>query len=399
MRLIWTSDNADQFRSFCSFLKAKGIDFSIEEQVNRNWDSEQYGQRKYLLWIKEEDQVEESIQSLVRFLDNPQNPDFSSSTNPSLNSHASSVTQFLEERLHQPIEKKADIEIKKEFSGHMRLTALIILICSCLFLYDLYNEKTSEKKASQERLGISPVKRALLFDYPQSDELLDKVVALYGPDALSKPQDLPAPGKFLYEKALKEPAFPGYYPYIVAEAKELRGEKTNLPPVKEMHLFQKIREGELWRLFTPTLLHSDILHLFFNMIWLLLLGTQIEARLGSMRYILLMLIAGILSNTLQYLMTGPNFIGFSGIVCAMATYIKARQQVAPWEAYQMSSGTFLFICFFVGLLAVLSLVTFFLEVFQNASFPISIANTAHLVGALVGYSLGRMRFFAWQLRN
>ena len=65
----------------------------------------------------------------------------------------------------------------------------------------------------------------------------------------------------------------------------------------------------------------------------------------------------------------------------------------------MSASTFAFIMFFIGVLALLSVVTFMLEVFQNVALPINIANTAHLVGALIGYGLGKMRFFSWQLHK
>ncbi|MBS0654859.1 MAG: rhomboid family intramembrane serine protease, partial [Verrucomicrobia bacterium] len=149
----------------------------------------------------------------------------------------------------------------------------------------------------------------------------------------------------------------------------------------------------------PIFLHNDILHLFFNMIWLLVLGFQIEARMKPWKYILFIVIIAATSNTAQYLMTGPNFIGFSGVVCGMVTYIRARQKIAPWEGYQMSSTTFAFICFFIGILAVLSLATFLLDVFENVSFLIGIANTAHLVGASIGYILGRISFFSRQINS
>ncbi len=403
MRLIWTTDNADHFRVFCSYLETKGVTFTCDEQVVRDWGSDQYGTRKYQLWITEEDQVEKSVNSLIKFIDNPQSEEF---TKPSITApdvkKAISVTDYLEQRLKRPIVTN-DIEVRKQFTGHIRLTAFVILICSLLFLYELYQEKrlgTVPKEVRQEFVGLTPVRKALLFDYPHSYDLIDKIITLYGVDALAKPQELPEAGKHLYAQFLKEPVFSGFYPYIVSfSEKELGKVPEKNPPLKEVTLFDKIRQGEIWRLFTPALLHVDLLHLFFNMIWVLLLSTQIEARLGSFRLLIFMLITGVISNVAQYLMSGPNFIGFSGIICAMATYIRARQYVAPWEAYQMSSSTFAFIMFFIGVLALFSLVIFFLEVFQDTTLPIGIANTAHLTGALTGYFLGRTRFFAWQLHS
>ena len=39
--------------------------------------------------------------------------------------------------------------------------------------------------------------------------------------------------------------------------------------------------GQLWRLWTPMLLHANSLHLFFNMYWLYVLGSAIEIRKGT----------------------------------------------------------------------------------------------------------------------
>lgn len=403
MRLVWTCDNADQFRAFCGYLQAKCIHFTTEEQVINDWSSDAYGTRKYLLWITDEDQVDACIHWLDAFIQNPSSSEFAFQSPRELGPRtASSVTHYLEQRLRRPITTKEE-EIKKEFSGPIRLTAFIILVCSLLFLYELYNTKrdmATPSETRQELVGVSPVRKALLFDYPHSYELVDKIALLYGPNALAKPQELPEAGKFLYSEFLKEPVFRGFYPYILAFTQTQFGQTPEkIAPVAPDTLFEKIRAGEVWRLFSPALMHIDILHLFFNMIWVLLLGTQIEARIGSTRLLVLVLVSGTFSNIGQYLMSGPNFAGFSGVICAMATYIRARQQVAPWEAYQMSTSTFAFIMFFIGVLALLSVVTFFLKATQDISLPFAIANTAHIVGAATGYCLGRLDFFSWQLHR
>jgi GlpG protein len=289
-------------------------------------------------------------------------------------------------------EKKA--EPLEKIRPHIQITNFLILLCSLILLLELYSAKSQEEippQVQQMILTNSSVQKQLFFDYPEHFELIDKIIALYGYKALVKPNELPAPGKFLYEESLKTPWWQGIYPQLTKRQED----KKN---VRHAPLFEKIRQGEIWRLVSPILLHNDILHLFFNMIWLLLLGTQIESHISPFRYIFFILIVGILSNICQYLVSGPAFLGFSGVDVGMAFFIRARQKKAPWEGYLMSTGTFRFILFFITILTCISIGAFLLEVFGSYSFPMMIANTAHITGALIGWWLGSSRFFSWQHR-
>ncbi|HXF28858.1 MAG TPA: rhomboid family intramembrane serine protease, partial [Chlamydiales bacterium] len=239
-------------------------------------------------------------------------------------------------------------------------------------------------------ITTSPVEKALLFDYPTRYELLDKIATLYGYESLLKPQLLPAPGKFLYSTAEKNGVWQGIYPYFISSI------NNHVPHPEPAALFEKISEGQIWRFVTPIFLHGDLLHLFFNMVWLLVIGTQMEMRLSTSRYLFFIIISAIISNTAQYLVSGCAFIGFSGVICAIAFFIRQRQLRTPWEGYQLSRPTFQFILFFIGILTVLSFISFVLEATTLRVFPIAIANTAHLTGAIVGSLLGRLHFFAWQ---
>lgn len=75
-----------------------------------------------------------------------------------------------------------------------------------------------------------------------------------------------------------------------------------------------------WQLFTCIFVHSDILHLFFNMFGLLTFGTYVEKSLGSKEYLLLCFICGIFSNALSlviYAFLGywnVLLMGYSGVV-------------------------------------------------------------------------------------
>ena len=404
MRLIWTTDNIEQLRKFVYFLRSQGIECVDEERVERDWDNADYGIKNLTLWVYNEDQVATSQELLSQFLQNPNAPIYSQSSNPPIvpsnikieASHTPSTPTTEDDQnssLYSPLQQ-----------SRFRLTNFLILLCSILLLIGLWTTPKEEATAPNIKdtlLAVSPLEKALLFDYPRSYELLDKMISLYGYQSLLKPNNLPPPGKFLFETYLESQSWHGIYPQLISWGrlhltKQKESELASPELSKDVELFEKIRQGEIWRLVSPILLHGDILHLFFNMVWLLILGTQMEMRVGMWPFFWFIIAVAIVSNTCQYLVGGPAFIGFSGVVCGMAFFIRSRQKIAPWEGYQMSSGIFQFILFFIGILALLSVSAFFLEVYEVTSFPIAIANTAHLAGALTGYLLGRLDLFAWR---
>jgi GlpG protein len=381
MRCILTTDQAELFQKFTRLLDSKKITWHLEEKGTADWGSPDYGTKKYEVWIIDED----SVAQAKKLLDELQKT-------PSLFEQIQSdAPKPLLEQKSTPTEPPSPgqmIRKKRRFS----LTHFLLAFCSIILLLTIWSSPDSEKipRLVQEKLiATSPVEQTLLFDYPEKYELLDRIASIWGYEALLKPNELPPSGQFLYKNWLHTHAWNGIYPILVSHEKDMK------KSLKEAPLFEKIREGEFWRFITPVVLHGDILHLFFNMIWLLILGAQIESRVGLFRYFLLIILGAIIPNTAQYLVSGPAFIGFSGVVCAFAFFVYERQKKAPWEGYILSQGTFQFILFFIGALAFLSGVTFVLDFFGFGYFPIQIANTAHIVGALTGWTLGHFDFFSW----
>ena len=60
-----------------------------------------------------------------------------------------------------------------------------------------------------------------------------------------------------------------------------------------------LQQGEYWRAITSMFLHADTAHLFSNMIMLLFVGEGIERIMGSLHYLLLYLLSGLLGNALS----------------------------------------------------------------------------------------------------
>ncbi|MGE5607615.1 MAG: rhomboid family intramembrane serine protease, partial [Bacillota bacterium] len=94
-----------------------------------------------------------------------------------------------------------------------------------------------------------------------------------------------------------------------------------------------------WRFITPIFLHGNVLHLLFNMLWLVDLGGLIEQRKGTWRLGVLVGVAAILSNWAQYLWAGPAFLGMSGVVYALFGYVWMKSRYQPQEQMNLHENT------------------------------------------------------------
>ncbi|HEV8605551.1 MAG TPA: rhomboid family intramembrane serine protease [Tepidisphaeraceae bacterium] len=136
----------------------------------------------------------------------------------------------------------------------------------------------------------------------------------------------------------------------------------------------EIRQGQVWRLITPVLIHYGALHLIFNM-WLLRdFGTIIERQKGAWWLAILIVVIGIPSNLAQYIMAGPWFGGMSGVVYGLFGYIWMKGKFSPQEGLELHPNTIFF------------LVGWFLLCFTG--WVGHVANTAHAVGLLIGMAFG-----------
>ena len=141
--------------------------------------------------------------------------------------------------------------------------------------------------------------------------------------------------------------------------------------------FLEITKGEVWRLLTPIFLHGGALHLFFNMLWLYQLGGAIE-RLEKPWYLaILVIVTGTICNTAQYLISGPNFIGMSGVVYALLGYTWMMGTYQNRSRYFISQGTVTFMMVW--------LVICLVGIIPN------VANTQHVAGMVLGSAWGYLR--------
>jgi len=134
--------------------------------------------------------------------------------------------------------------------------------------------------------------------------------------------------------------------------------------------------SEPWRLIGPAFFHFSWLHIVFNIMWWWQLGGEIEKKLGSLPLLNVFLITAISSNLGQYLVSGANFGGLSGVVYGLVGFIWWLGWLAPEKGLTLAKPL-------VGILLFWMLLGF------SEVLPMNMANTAHLLGLVSGC------FLAW----
>jgi GlpG protein len=152
----------------------------------------------------------------------------------------------------------------------------------------------------------------------------------------------------------------------------------------------EILQGQVWRLLTPVFLHASLLHhnlgllhILFNMLWLLDLGGMIERTQGGRSLLAKLLVMGVASNLLQYRLGGPAFGGMSGVVYGLLGYCWIRGKLDLTSGLYVNPQVMFFMTFW-----------FFLG-FSGLVGPI--ANAAHGGGLAVGLLWGYMS--AWRVNS
>src|SRR5207247_1939804 len=80
-----------------------------------------------------------------------------------------------------------------------------------------------------------------------------------------------------------------------------------------------VADGDWWRLVTSGFLHAGLLHIFFNMFMLYILGTMLEPAVGRVRFALIYFVS-LLTGSFGALVAQPHglSLGASGAVFGLA---------------------------------------------------------------------------------
>jgi len=164
-----------------------------------------------------------------------------------------------------------------------------------------------------------------------------------------------------------------------------------------------IKQGEVWRLWTPIFLHLSPWHLILNMLAFFQLGLMVESRKRALWMLSFILVVGVISNIAQFAfpdwfnlqdLLGEHekqkdifhyFGGMSGVLFGLFGYLWMKVQFDP------EPGLFLE-------RQVVFMVMIWLVLCMTGSLG-SIGNSAHVSGLLAGMLIGLSNWFWRKLRR
>lgn len=164
-------------------------------------------------------------------------------------------------------------------------------------------------------------------------------------------------------------------------------------------VWKNIQQGEVWRLVTPAFIHFGIMHIVFNLMVLYDFGGQIEHRIKSLKFVVLVIAVAALSNVAETLYgsfwRGPyfplagNFGGMSGVVYGLFGFLYVRSQIFRDSGYMLRRETTLMVMVWLFGCIVWNM----LPAGWRPGGSAMIANAAHVVGLLTGGVLAYLPIF------
>jgi membrane associated rhomboid family serine protease len=131
--------------------------------------------------------------------------------------------------------------------------------------------------------------------------------------------------------------------------------------------------GDYWSLFTSVFVHVDVIHLFFNVYWLAILGGYTEEHFGKSFYLLFIVVCSFCSSALELSVSGETGVGMSGVVYGIFGFLwgaklfgKQQHEVVDPKTIQVFM-VWLFVC-----------------ILLSETELLAVGNVAHFTGLAVG---------------
>ena len=150
----------------------------------------------------------------------------------------------------------------------------------------------------------------------------------------------------------------------------------------KLQAWELLKQGQVWRLFTPMFLHFGLIHIAFNSVLFVFFAKQIETKEGGLFLFSHVMLLALLSNLGQFWFSnGQLFGGMSGVVYGLMGYCWLLNILRKTNFYNVPQGLMVVSVVMIGL----SLIGVF------SLFGMSIANWAHILGLLAGLGLALVR--------
>jgi GlpG protein len=291
MRLLDHLPDQSTAQRFADYALTQGIACQIDESRDGRWQ----------VWVEDEDQLASASALLAPFRQNPDDPRYTAGA------AAQKLRQEQTQRQQRLHRNFRDVRTQWHRSAHGNNPLTLALIAACLVV------------ALGTRLGEQP-------------EPVMSWLTIATPN-----QDVTAELERAIKQITSEPA-------LDDAQTERQIERINeaMAQIHQSHRleFREIREGQVWRLFTPIFLHFGVLHLLFNMFWLRDLGSVIELKKGALWLAFMVLTIAAGSNLAEYAWSQwPQFGGMSGVVYGLFGYIWIKGRLQPHEQFFMPQQT------------------------------------------------------------
>jgi GlpG protein len=326
MRFIGSLPDAQLANRFGDYLTALGIANSVEQ-----------GSSGFAIWIHNDDHVERAKTELTTYLKEPGAGRFAEA------SKAAQRVRDEQDRRQKSLQKNF-VDVRTSWAGlKNRSMPLTIVLVAISLLVGALTRLNTQPNAVEDWLSFGTLTSA------EQNQGIANSIGQKVRDTLGRPQ---APVRTF---ELKPPGL------------------------------HNILHGEVWRLITPIFLHYGVLHLVFNMMWLIDLGGMIERKRGTLALLGIVLATGILANIAQFYWSGPSFGGMSGVVYGLFGYVWIKSSIEPQSGVAIGKQT-------------VSIMLAWLVMCMIGIIP-HVANAAHLAGLITGMVLAHAPYSMRKLRR
>ncbi len=345
MRMIGNIPTDTDAERFSDYLVTQQIGNMVEESAAGDW----------AVWVEDDDHLDRAKSELHAFLQNPADAKYGAAVR-----EAETLRKEQEKKQKKKRTQYVDVRTRWGQPSQWNAPVTLVLIALACVISIGTGSIMGGERVRREAVNLFTFTSVTPGAYERWQvERLAAIMAEKGPAAAA---------------AESEAAGDGYADADDDEDVDRRPQVPRILAARIGYWLDHLKRGQVWRIITPIFIHWSILHLLFNMFWLRDLGGMIEVQRGTRVLLPLVLACAALPNLAQYLHHGPSaFGGMSGVVYGLFGYVWVKGRFQPYlhlgiaQQSTMIMMAWLFICMtgWVG----------------------PVANTAHVVGLLVGAAI------------